>query len=131
MQDPERTLEILNQLHTLGVQLSIDDFGTGYSSLTYLRKFPVHSVKIDRSFIQNIPKDEGSKTLVRAIIALAHELKLQVTAEGVETEEQLLFLKTLQCDQFQGYLFSRPATAKQLESKFNADALKNTFVRES
>lgn len=131
MQDPERTLEVLNQLHTLGVQLSIDDFGTGYSSLTYLRKFPVHSVKIDRSFIQNIPKDESSKTLVRAIIALAHELKLQVTAEGVETEEQLGFLKALQCDQFQGYLFSRPATAKQLESKFNAHALKNTFVRES
>ncbi|MDD5578033.1 MAG: EAL domain-containing protein [Methylobacter sp.] len=116
MQDPERTLLVLQQLHRLGVHLSIDDFGTGYSSLTYLRRFPVHSVKIDRSFVMDIPKDEGSMTLVRAIIALSHELKLQVTAEGVETEEQLAFLKDQHCDMLQGYMFSKAVTAEQLET---------------
>ena len=116
MQDPERTLQVLTQLQELGVKLSIDDFGTGYSSLTYLRRFPVHAVKIDRSFVQDIPGDEGSMTLVRAIIALAHELKLSVTAEGVETEEQLAFLETQQCDLLQGYLYSRPVAAHQLQT---------------
>jgi diguanylate cyclase (GGDEF)-like protein/PAS domain S-box-containing protein len=119
MQDPERTLHVLQQLHDLGVQLSIDDFGTGYSSLTYLRQFPVHSVKIDRSFVMDIPGDEGSMALVRAIIALAHQLKLKVTAEGVETEEQSGFLKTHQCDALQGYLFSRPVGAEVLETDSN------------
>ena len=116
MQDPERTLHVLQQLHDLGVQLSIDDFGTGYSSLTYLRRFPVHSVKIDRSFVLDIPSNEGSMTLVRAIIALAHELELKVIAEGVETEEQLAYLKTHLCDVQQGYLFSRPVPAGVLET---------------
>jgi len=119
MQDPERTLHVMQQLHDLGVQLSIDDFGTGYSSLTYLRRFPVHSVKIDRSFVLDLPGDEGSMTLVRAIIALAHELKLNVIAEGVETEEQLAYLKTHQCDVLQGYLFSRPVPAGVLETDSN------------
>jgi diguanylate cyclase (GGDEF)-like protein/PAS domain S-box-containing protein len=119
MQDPERTLHILQQLQELGVRLSIDDFGTGYSSLTYLRRFPMHNVKIDRSFVQNIPSDEDSMTLVRAIIVLAHELKLSVTAEGVETKEQLTFLKSLHCDLLQGYLFSRPVTAGVLETDAN------------
>ncbi|CAA9889358.1 Response regulator receiver modulated diguanylate cyclase/phosphodiesterase with PAS/PAC sensor(S) [Candidatus Methylobacter favarea] len=127
MQDPERTLQVLQQLHKLGVRLSIDDFGTGYSSLTYLRKFPVHSVKIDRSFVMDIPGDEDCMTLVRAIIALAHELKLKVTAEGVETGEQMAFLTTQQCEILQGYLFSRPASAEQLETDFNTAALK-TFL---
>ena len=120
MQDPERTLHVLQQLHDLGVQLSIDDFGTGYSSLTYLRRFPVHSVKIDRSFVLDIPGDEGSMTLVRAIIALAHELKMKVIVEGVETEEQLTFLKVHKCDVLQGYLFSRPVTAGTLETDSSA-----------
>ncbi|WP_347985916.1 EAL domain-containing protein [Methylomonas sp. AM2-LC] len=120
MQDPKRTLEILQQLNELGVRLSIDDFGTGYSSLMYLRQFPVHSVKIDRSFVQNIPDDEGSMTLVRAIIALAHELKLDVTAEGVEDLHQYQFLKTQNCDMLQGYLFSRPVRVEKLETDFSA-----------
>jgi EAL domain-containing protein (putative c-di-GMP-specific phosphodiesterase class I) len=127
MQDPKRMLQVLQQLHELGVRLSIDDFGTGYSSLTYLRQFPVHNVKIDRSFVQNIPADEGSMTLVRAIIALAHELNLNVTAEGVETEEQLAFIQGQQCEQLQGFLFSRPLTAKQLEMDFNRDAIRTLF----
>ena len=128
MQDPKRTLQVLHQLHELGVRLSIDDFGTGYSSLTYLRQFPVHNVKIDRSFVQNIPADEGSMTLVRAIIALAHELNLNVTAEGVETDEQLAFLQSQQCELLQGFLFSRPLTAKQLEMDFK-DTVKTLFFR--
>jgi diguanylate cyclase (GGDEF)-like protein/PAS domain S-box-containing protein len=119
MQDPESTLQVLQQLQELGVRLSIDDFGTGYSSLTYLRRFPVQSVKIDRSFVVDLPSNEGSRTLVRAIIALAHELNLLVVAEGVETEEQLSFLKTQQCDSLQGYMFSRPVSAEQLETGFN------------
>lgn len=116
MQDPERTIQVLQQLHDLGVQLSIDNFGTGFTSLAYLRQFPVHKVKIDRSFILNIPGDVGSMTLVRAIISLAHELNLKVTAEGVETGEQLAFLKEHQCDALQGYLFSRPVTAGMLDT---------------
>ncbi|MDD5577659.1 MAG: EAL domain-containing protein [Methylobacter sp.] len=124
MEDPERTLNVLHQLHELGVRLSIDDFGTGYSSLTYLRQFPVHSVKIDRSFVQNIPSDKGSMALVRAVIALAHELELEVTAEGVETEAQMAFLQNQQSDRLQGYLFSKPASASQLETDFQPAAMK-------
>ncbi|MEQ1637477.1 MAG: EAL domain-containing protein [Methylococcales bacterium] len=127
MEDPERTLEVLKDLYGLGVRLSIDDFGTGYSSLTYLRQFPVHSVKIDRSFVQNIPDDESSMALVRAIIAMAHELNLDVTAEGVETEAQLTFLKNQACDMLQGYLFSEPATTEQLEINLNTACFKQLF----
>ena len=131
MHDPMRTLHVLQQLHDLGVQLSIDDFGTGYSSLTYLRRFPLHSVKIDRSFVLNIPEDEGCIPLVRAIIGLAHQLNLKVVAEGVETEEQLAFLKTHQCDALQGYLFSHPVTAGVLETDFSTAALKILLSRNS
>lgn len=131
MQDPERTLLVLKQLHELGVRLSIDDFGTGYSSLTYLRQFPVHTVKIDQSFVQDIPANEGSMTMVRAIIALAHELKLEVISEGVETVEQLAFLKTLHCDTLQGYLFSSALTAAQLETDFNPAAFKELLFSDN
>jgi diguanylate cyclase (GGDEF)-like protein/PAS domain S-box-containing protein len=118
MQNPERTLQVLKQLQELGVRLSIDDFGTGYSSLTYLRQFPVQSVKIDRSFVQDIPQDEGSVTLVRAIIALAHELKINVTTEGIETEAQLTFLRTQHSDLLQGFIYSQAVTATQLETDY-------------
>ena len=116
MHNPERTLDVLQQFDDLGVQLIIDDFGTGYSSLIHLGQFPVHSVKIDRSFVQDIPGDKSRVTLVRGIIALAHELKLKVIAEGVETEEQLAFLKLNQCDVQQGYLFSRAVAAAALDT---------------
>ncbi|MFZ2169669.1 MAG: EAL domain-containing protein [Methylococcaceae bacterium] len=116
MQNPERTLDVLQQLHDLGVQLIIDDFATGYSSLIHLGLFPVHSVKIDRSLVRDIPGNGSSMTLVRGIIALAHELKLNVIAGGVETEEQLTFLKTNQCDVQQGYLFSRAVAAGELDT---------------
>ncbi len=124
MQNPVRTLGILRQLQALGVRISIDDFGTGYSSLTYLRQFPVQSVKIDKSFVQDIPSDEGSMTLVRAIIGLAHELKMDVITEGIETEAQLDFLKFYKSDLLQGYIYSRPVTAKQLESDFDSAVFK-------
>lgn len=129
MQDPERTLQILQQLYELGVRISIDDFGTGYSNLNYLRRFPVHSVKIDRSFVLDIPNDKDSTTLVRAIIALAHELNLQVTAEGVETEDQLEFLIDHHCDMLQGFLFSKAVTAEQVETDFNITKVKTLLFK--
>lgn len=124
MQDLERALLVLQQLHGLGVRLGIDNFGRGYSSLNHLRRFPIQSVKIDRSFIRDIPGDEENMNLVRAIIALAHELKLMVMIAGVETEAQLAFLKAWQCDRVQGHLFSRPMTAEQLLTDFNPAVFK-------
>jgi EAL domain-containing protein (putative c-di-GMP-specific phosphodiesterase class I) len=129
MQEPEKALSMLQQLHDLGVQISIDDFGTGYSNLTYLRRFPIQRVKIDRSFVADIPEDQGSRTLVQGIIALALELKLQVTVEGVETEKQLAFLIKQQCDVLQGYLFSRPMPPAQLESEFRIETVKSVNVQ--
>lgn len=124
MQNPESTLQVLRQFQTLGVRLSIDDFGTGYSNLTYLHRFPVQSVKIDRSFVIDL-SDDDSKTLVRAIVALAHELRLSVVVEGVETGEQLTFLTAQGCDSLQGYLFSRPVSAEQFTQAFIAAGLRS------
>lgn len=106
MQTPELAISILNQLKSLGVLLSIDDFGTGYSSLAYLRDFPIDSLKIDRTFINEIQKDNGA--IVKMIISMASLLNVSVIAEGIETEEQFSFLSKLRCDEGQGYLFSRP-----------------------
>lgn len=129
MQDPESTLQVLKQLRELGVRLSIDDFGTGYSSLTYLRQFPVQSVKIDKSFVEDIPSEEGSRTLVSAIIALTHELKLLVVAEGVETEAQLSFLSGQQCDSLQGFIFSKPESSESFEEGFKSTQFKSQLQR--
>ncbi len=115
MRDSEATLTILEKLRALGVSLSIDDFGTGYSSLSYLRRFPIDEIKIDRSFVHEMTKDEGAAGIVRGIIELAHSLKLQVIAEGVETCEQLKRLMDLKCDRVQGYLVSRPVPAAEFE----------------
>ncbi len=108
MQDAEDAITKLNALKRLGVHLSIDDFGTGYSSLEYLKHFPIDILKIDRSFVQDIPGDSDNGAIVRAIIAMAHSLKIKVTAEGVETAEQLGFLRAYQCDEMQGYYFGLP-----------------------
>ncbi|MEC4675760.1 MAG: EAL domain-containing protein, partial [Nitrospirota bacterium] len=114
MQDPERAIVTLQEAKSMGIHVSIDDFGTGYSSLGYLRRFPLDSLKIDRSFVVNSAHNLNDAAIIKAIIALAHSLKLKVVAEGVETEEQEEFLRELDCDEMQGYLFSRPVTGEEI-----------------
>ena len=114
MRDPERAVLLLHELKAMGIHLSVDDFGTGYSSLSYLKRFPLDSVKIDRSFIQDLPRDGDDAGITQAIIAMAHSLRLAVIAEGVETAEQLDFLRANGCDEMQGYHFSRPLPEDQL-----------------
>jgi EAL domain-containing protein (putative c-di-GMP-specific phosphodiesterase class I) len=114
MSDLDHTVKILGQLSDMGFSLSIDDFGTGYSSLIYLTKLPVHTLKIDREFIRNIPNNAHEIEVARAIIALSHTLNLEVVAEGVETEEQLKFLREHHCDYAQGYYYAKPLPAAEL-----------------
>ncbi|MGH8808872.1 MAG: EAL domain-containing protein, partial [Noviherbaspirillum sp.] len=118
MENAQDTLEALHRLHSLGVRLSIDDFGTGYSSLSYLKRFPVDIIKIDRSFVRDVPHDADDAAIVTGIIALAHSLRLDVVAEGVETEAQLQFLKGQSCDLMQGYSLSPPVPAEQFMRDF-------------
>jgi EAL domain-containing protein (putative c-di-GMP-specific phosphodiesterase class I) len=121
MQNTDSTFDILNTLTAMGLRLLIDDFGTGYSSLSYLKRLPVFAIKIDRSFINDIATNPDDAAIIKAIIAMAQNLKLKVVAEGVETEEQLAFLRDEQCDVMQGYLFSRPLPAEEV-SKLLAQA---------
>ena len=116
---------LLTELRQLGVQLSIDDFGTGYSSLSYLQRFPIDTLKIDRSFVMQMMENEENLAIVRTIVALAQNLGMDVVAEGVETEDQLMLLRKLECEHGQGYLFSSPIGGKQLDqfiSSCNLDA---------
>ncbi len=115
MQHGEQCIELLDALRQRGVRLSIDDFGTGYSSLLRLKRLPVNKLKIDRGFIVDLPGDSNDSAIARAIIALAQSLQLQVTAEGIETEAQQTLLRELGCDIGQGYFFSRPLPAQQLQ----------------
>ena len=115
MANVEQTFRTLTALAKIGVRLSIDDFGTGYSSLSYLCKFPIHRLKIDQSFLRDIPRAKEGMEVTRAIISLAHNLQLTVIAEGVETIEQLNFLYENQCDEMQGYFLSRPLTLQATE----------------
>ena len=108
MQNIDSSVEILNSLKAMGIQISIDDFGTGYSSLSYLRRFPIDYIKIDRSFIVNFTSNSDDRAIVTAIIAMARSLGLKIIAEGVETEEQLAILSELGCHEMQGYLYSKP-----------------------
>jgi diguanylate cyclase (GGDEF)-like protein/PAS domain S-box-containing protein len=108
MENPQKTISVLGELKSLGFNISIDDFGTAYSSLTYLKRFPVDKLKIDRSFISDIPDDADDIAITKAIIAMARNLNLWIVAEGVETEAQLSFLKAHGCEEVQGYYFSRP-----------------------
>ncbi|MFI5387523.1 MAG: EAL domain-containing protein, partial [Fimbriimonadales bacterium] len=115
LQDIERTVEILSDLRKMGVQISIDDFGTGYSSLSYLKRLPADSVKIDRSFVSGVDTDSNDAAIATAIIAMAHSIGLRVIAEGVETVDQLAFLRERRCDEFQGFLRARPMPAIEVE----------------
>lgn len=113
MQDVEVTVPRLSGLREMGVNIVIDDFGTGYSSLNYLKRFPVKKLKIDQSFIRGVPEDPDDRAIVNAVIAMGHNLRLNVIAEGVETEEQLSFLQANGCDEMQGFLFSEPVPADE------------------
>jgi len=111
MQNTERTIATLNKLNDMGVQLALDDFGTGHSSLSYLRRFPIHSVKIDQEFVHAIDWSESDRAIVSAIVSMARGLNLRVVAEGVETPAELTFLREAGCDEVQGFLLGRPAAA--------------------
>ena len=115
MADPERSAKVFSELKALGVRLSIDDFGTGYSSLCRLQRYPVHTLKIDRSFVSGMNRDRDTFEIVRIIVMLAHSLGLKVVAEGIEENEQMIMLKELGCEFGQGYLFSKPAAAETIE----------------
>ncbi|MDQ2695060.1 MAG: EAL domain-containing protein, partial [Pseudomonadota bacterium] len=114
MQHTQETVETLRALNRLGIRITIDDFGIGYSSLSYLKRFPIHKLKVDRSFVRDITVDPDDAAIVSAIIAMAHGLKLNVIAEGVETAEQLTFLRQQQCDAIQGFYYSPPLPADAL-----------------
>jgi len=115
MQDAPATLAKLRELKALGIKLAIDDFGTGYSSLGYLKRFPVDTLKIDRSFVKGLSHEGGDSAIVRAVVTVAKSLNMDVTAEGIETDQQRVELKMLGCDQGQGFLFARPATPEHLK----------------
>jgi diguanylate cyclase (GGDEF)-like protein len=119
MVDPEKTISILKELKTLGVHLMIDDFGTGYSSLNYLHKFPIDTLKVDRSFVATMENEEENNEIVNTVILMAKNLHLDVVAEGIETINQFSQLRKLNCEKGQGYFFSRPVPGKQIESLLN------------
>jgi diguanylate cyclase (GGDEF)-like protein/PAS domain S-box-containing protein len=115
MKDPEEAIEKLHELKLMGISVAIDDFGTGYSSLNYLKRFPIDTLKIDKTFVSDVCKDQHDTAIVRAIINLGHALDLMVIAEGVETKEQLQYLSALECDVVQGFLFSKALSTKAFE----------------
>lgn|GEM_PF-1220798 len=119
------SIDILNELKKLGVKLSIDDFGTGYSSLTYLKKLPLDKLKIDRSFVKDVPGDPDSETIIRTVIGMSLDMGLEVIAEGVETKEQLDYLIKEHCSLFQGFYFDPPISLEQLEEKYFANLHKS------
>ncbi len=119
MENPDAAIEKLNEISEIGIELAIDDFGTGYSSLTYLKKLPLNKLKIDKSFVMDIPKDEDDIAITKAIIALGQSLNLKIIAEGVETQEQKDFLLKNGCDNIQGYYYSKPLASKDITKLLN------------
>jgi diguanylate cyclase (GGDEF)-like protein/PAS domain S-box-containing protein len=134
MQHVESTALVLGELSAMGVQLAVDDFGTGYSSLSYLSQFPINSLKIDKSFVQRITSEYDDAPIIKAVINMGRSLKQRVTAEGVETREQLAFLQSQGCDEGQGYYFSYPVVAEQfarlLETRISAQSSAEAWVSE-
>jgi diguanylate cyclase (GGDEF)-like protein/PAS domain S-box-containing protein len=131
MRNVEQSIETLSQLRSVGMQVAVDDFGVGYSSLGQLKRLPASSMKIDRSFIMNVPEDSSSGSITEAIIAMAKRLKLRCIAEGVETRAQLEFLRANHCEAFQGYLFSRPVTALEATAMLKAQAASHAETAQS
>ena len=133
MEDAQASLRIFEQIAQTRVSLSIDDFGTGYSSLSYLRKLPARQLKIDRSFVQDVDKEEDARAIVRAVIKLAHALNLEVVAEGVETEAQQDILVRMGCDQLQGFYFAKPMPAPKLKAWATGDEVpaNNPYFQEA
>ena len=114
----EDTIKKCLQLKDIGIHISLDDFGTGYSSLSYLKQLPINELKIDRSFVKDLEANENDSILVQMIISMAHQFKLKIVAEGVETKEQLAFLTQHNCDAYQGYYFSKPLIIEQLSELY-------------
>jgi EAL domain-containing protein (putative c-di-GMP-specific phosphodiesterase class I) len=121
MQNAEASIKALRQLNAMGLEISIDDFGMGYSSLSYLKRFPINTLKIDQAFIRHLTDDPDDPVIVTAIITLAHNLRLKAIAEGVETAEQLKLLRLLRCDRIQGYYFSHPLPADEISTLLAED----------
>ena len=121
MHNVAEVIQTLDQLVALGVRLAIDDFGTGYSSLAYLKRFPVHKLKVDQSFVRDIGRTDSDLAIVKTVIALAHTLQLDLLAEGVETTTQLVTLRALGCERFQGYLFAKPVPADEVPALLALD----------
>jgi len=126
MQNAQATIETLQKLHAIGIRFAIDDFGTGYSSLSYLKRFPIQTLKIDRTFVRDITTDPDDAAIVSTVIKMAHSLKMDVIAEGVETEEQANYLKERRCDAVQGFLFSRALPAKEFSVLLEKQSLPST-----
>jgi EAL domain-containing protein (putative c-di-GMP-specific phosphodiesterase class I) len=129
VQNLEKAASIVDGLSNAGLRVALDDFGTGYSSLSYLKRFPIDVVKIDRSFIRDFPLHTHDTAIVSAVIAMAHSLGLQVVAEGVENDRQLQVLQNLQCDEIQGYLFSKPVSREQATALLASPADIRRLVR--
>ncbi|MHB8744576.1 MAG: EAL domain-containing protein [Sulfuricaulis sp.] len=129
MRKADATVTTLQQLNAMGVKFSIDDFGTGYSSLSYLKRFPIDAIKIDQSFVRDIPDDSDNAAIATAIITMAHSLGIRAIAEGVETREQLDFLRGRLCDSMQGYYFSRPVPVEEFKRLLREGNISNSVTR--
>jgi EAL domain-containing protein (putative c-di-GMP-specific phosphodiesterase class I) len=128
MEDLDAAAAIMRELHKEGIRISIDDFGTGYSSLNHLKRFPISTVKVDRSFVSDITTDPDDAAIVGAIIVMAHGMGLRIIAEGVETEQQLEYLRRLRCDEVQGFLFSQALPKDEIEKLLEQDKDGTAFI---
>jgi len=127
MENQKEAIDIINNLKKLGIELAIDDFGTGYSSFSYLKLLPINVLKIDKSFIENITTNKSDRSIVLAIISMAHNLKIKIVAEGVETKKQLAILQKMKCDTIQGFLISKALSEADF-LKFISEKTKNNLV---